>query len=357
METTGLGSFAETWADFMVRGLVEGSVVFALALCLWLPLRRLAPAHLVYGLFLLVLVKLVCPIQIALPTWLASLSPMYLLENAMEAWAEAPLAAVLPATLPAILPAGTPGFESAAVQPAPVPSSELWLLVGWVTIVGSLFLRFSFVQYRTGMTVKRARRLSPDELPVDMNGLCRAAGIKRPVRFLVTRAVNSPAAGGLVSPYVLVPEGLWGQLPARQMSWVLLHELAHIKRGDLWVALAQRLVQIAFFFHPAVWLANWIIDEQREYACDDAALAWSNARPQECGQGFLSVVEWAQDRSSVAAATLGMFGSNTLIRRRLMRILDGRRKVVGRSTALSTAFLLAVAVLVLPAVTAQERVP
>ena len=204
METTGLGSFAETWADFMVRGLVEGSVVFALALCLWLPLRRLAPAHLVYGLFLLVLVKLVCPIQIALPTWLASLSPTYLLENAMEAWAAAPLGAALPAL--------SPGFESAAVPPLPVPSSELWLLLGWVTIVGSLFLRFSFVQYRTGMTVKRARRLRPDELPVDLNGLCRAAGIKRPVRFLVTQGLASPAAGGLIRPYVLIPEGLLGQV-------------------------------------------------------------------------------------------------------------------------------------------------
>ena len=128
METTGLGSFAETWADFMVRGLVEGSVVFALALCLWLPLRRLAPAHLVYGLFLLVLVKLVCPIQIALPTWLASLSPMYLLENAMEAWAEAPLAAVLPATLPAILPAGTRASKAQrSNQPRfRAPSSGCW---------------------------------------------------------------------------------------------------------------------------------------------------------------------------------------------------------------------------------------
>ena len=35
----------------------------------------------------------------------------------------------------------------------------------------------------------------------------------------------------------------------------------------------QRLVQAVFFFHPAVHLANWIIDQLREYACDDAALA------------------------------------------------------------------------------------
>ena len=53
--TAGMGTFAESWADFMVRGLVDGSVVFVIALFLWLPLRKMAPAHLVYGLFLLVL--------------------------------------------------------------------------------------------------------------------------------------------------------------------------------------------------------------------------------------------------------------------------------------------------------------
>ena len=42
----------------------------------------------------------------------------------------------------------------------------------------------------------------------------------------------------------------------------------------------QRVVQAVFFFNPAVHLANWIIDELREYACDDAALAACKTSPQ-----------------------------------------------------------------------------
>jgi beta-lactamase regulating signal transducer with metallopeptidase domain len=89
----------------------------------------------------------------------------------------------------------------------------------------------------------------------------------------------------------LLPPDLALQLTANQLTWVLLHELAHIRRADLVVALVQRVAQILYFFHPAVWLANWLIDQQREYACDDVALAACPFPRRDCGQGFLQIVE------------------------------------------------------------------
>ena len=136
---------------------------------------------------------------------------------------------------------------------------------------------------------------------------------------------------------------------------MLLHELAHIRRGDLWVAAAQRLLGIAFFFHPVVWLANWLINEQREFACDEDALTASRADPRECGDGFLTVVEWAQDRETGAAATLAMFAPKSVIRRRLMRILNhDRRSRAGR--VWTTSCVLATALFVLPSARAHAEV-
>ena len=89
------------------------------------------------------------------------------------------------------------------------------------------------------------------------------------------------------------------------MTWVLLHELAHIRRGDLWVVVVQRVVQAVFFFHPAVHLANWIIDELREYACDDAALAACKTSRRDCGEGFLAIVERSVERARGRRAGAG----------------------------------------------------
>ena len=59
-------------------------------------------------------------------------------------------------------------------------------------------------------------------------------------------------------PTVVIPPDLDESLTPKQLTWVLLHELAHIRRGDLWVVVVQRLVQAVFFFNPAVHLANWL---------------------------------------------------------------------------------------------------
>ena len=107
------------------------------------------------------------------------------------------------------------------------------------------------------------------------------------MRWAVSPQVTSPAVGGLLRPTIVMPPDLDDGLTAKQLNWILLHELAHIRRGDLWVVLIQRVVGAAFFFHPAVHLVNWAIDQLREYACDDVALAAAHASRHSCGEGFL----------------------------------------------------------------------
>ena len=131
--------------------------------------------------------------------------------------------------------------------------------------------------WSTHKLIRQADPLAPRCLPVDLEALPRAAGIRRTVRWATDARLQSPAVGGLIRPTVVLPPDLDDELTPKQLSWVLLHELAHIRRLDLWVVLVQRVLQAVFFFHPAVHVANWIIDQLREYACDDAALAAGHA--------------------------------------------------------------------------------
>ena len=110
--------------------------------------------------------------------------------------------------------------------------------------------------------------------------------MRRAVPILASPAVASPAVWGLVRPRLIVPAGLTERLTPGQWRWVLLHELAHIRRGDLWIATLQRLVQVAYFFHPAVWLASRMIDVQREYACDDAGPGRRRPAPPRLRRGI-----------------------------------------------------------------------
>jgi hypothetical protein len=61
----------------MSRSLIEAAVVLIAVSILWLIIHRKASAQLGYGLFLLVILKLLVPIQFTVPEWLANLSPSH----------------------------------------------------------------------------------------------------------------------------------------------------------------------------------------------------------------------------------------------------------------------------------------
>ena len=71
---------------------------------------------------------------------------------------------------------------------------------------------------------------------------------------------------------MLVPAGLLAELSPSARQHVLLHEIGHLCRRDLWV---QRLFKLALAVHwwnPLVWAANRLARADREVACDDWVL-------------------------------------------------------------------------------------
>ncbi len=97
--------------------------------------------------------------------------------------------------------------------------------------------------------------------------------VNRAVQLLESALVPGPAAVGFFKPLILIPVGLLNNLPADQVEAILLHELAHIRRGDYLVNFIQCLLENVFFFNPGLlWISN-LIRQERENCCDDLAIA------------------------------------------------------------------------------------
>jgi outer membrane protein assembly factor BamA len=58
-------------------------------------------------------------------------------------------------------------------------------------------------------------------------------------------------------------------MPPDMLEAVLAHELAHIRRHDLWINLFQRIVETLLFYHPAVWWLSRRLRIERELCCDE----------------------------------------------------------------------------------------
>ncbi len=101
--------------------------------------------------------------------------------------------------------------------------------------------------------------------------------------------IHSPAAAGLIRPCVFLPAEA-AQWDAERLRVVLLHEMGHLKRGDLWTQWLSQSVCALYWFHPLVWMLNRTLHQTREFACDHTVLS-SGTEPSQYAGHLLALAK------------------------------------------------------------------
>ena len=101
--------------------------------------------------------------------------------------------------------------------------------------------------------------------------ISRTLDLKRPVALLQSHHPTLLVTWGFRRPKVILPASAreWSD---DRMRVVLLHELAHIRRGDWLTQMAAECLRAAYWFNPLIWLASKRLRQESEHACDDAVL-------------------------------------------------------------------------------------
>ena len=169
------------------------------------------------------------------------------------------------------------------------------------------------------------------------------------VPLLESTRIAVPSVVGWLRPAILVPIGLFAGMAPRHIEAILLHELAHIRRGDGLVNVLQALTESVLFFHPAVWWVSHRIRIEREFCCDDAVV--STFGDSRTYARALSIVgERRNDMLAVAANSGGLLA-------RIHRLLRTEsRRLPGDWVAPLVAFSLALAVLAITLPSLQVHV-
>ena len=115
----------------------------------------------------------------------------------------------------------------------------------------------------------RARVSMPAEWRLALDRCRRRLGINRAVGLAWSPRVECPGGPGMDQADHRAPGITGGTAPSGHADAVLLHELAHVRRGDYPWNVLLRLVEAVYWPHPLVWVLGRAIAELRERACDD----------------------------------------------------------------------------------------
>ncbi|HEX6503147.1 MAG TPA: M56 family metallopeptidase [Terriglobales bacterium] len=222
-----------------------------------------------------------------------------------------------------------------------IPEHWAFLIaLAWAVISATALLRIGFGLWR----VRRLRRAcSPIDvaaLEVSVAATVEQFRPKRRVVLLRSQSARVPMAVGFFQPAVILPDWILSELSSPELSAVLLHEFAHLRRWDDWTNLFQKILQALFFFHPALWWVDRRLALEREIACDDMVIATTN-NASAYARCLLDLAEKSLLRRSVALAHAAVHRVQHMSLR-VRRIMDSTRP---QATGVSKLALASVMVL------------
>lgn len=106
-----------------------------------------------------------------------------------------------------------------------------------------------------------------------MNSIKASVGVQQSIQLLESALIKVPMVVGYLKPIILLPVGTVNALSTAEVEAILAHELAHIRRNDYLINLVQSVIDVLFFYHPAVWWMSNTVRAERENCCDDLALS------------------------------------------------------------------------------------
>ena len=250
----------------------------------------------------------------------------------------------------------------APAGPATAPSSATLTPAGWAALLW--LMGTSLLTGRTLVGFGILRRMRRQALVQREGPLFQALRQARAaldchsrVNVATSPSIRSPMVLGILRPLIVVPTDLVDRLPADELTLVLMHELAHVRRCDNLALLLQRLISAALFFHPAVWLCGRMLRRESEQACDDLVVC-ATGRPEAYARGLTLVAEGAAHSNPPARripvmSTLAATESD--LSQRIRRTMDGHARQMGlRARLLAVVLLSPLAAVTMPSYGAAD---
>ena len=195
----------------------------------------------------------------------------------------------------------------------------MWLVAALGLLIRKITIYQGFIRYiKAGLTpVSDIQRL--DELSI----VAERLGIKKPIELCVNPLVSSPLLIGFFHPCIVLPNA---DIPEKDFRYIVLHELTHYKRRDMFYKWLVQITVCLHWFNPLVHLMSREITKACEFSCDEAVLAkMGSGNAQDYGKTLLdAMAAVGRYKENLGAVTLSE--NKQLLKERINAIMNFKKK-------------------------------
>lgn len=139
--------------------------------------------------------------------------------------------------------------------------------------------------------------------------------------LMLVDTIKSPALVGVFRPKILLPEEIIDQLDEGQLDYVIMHELAHLARRDLWVQWVLILIRAVHWFNPLIWWSFRQVQIECERATDEFVLLKSpHSDKNAYSETLLRVLECSLPDSKLTPGMVGISENYRNLKNRIQSI-------------------------------------
>lgn len=192
----------------------------------------------------------------------------------------------------------------------------------WVWVAGVLVsMGLPLVRYGFFVRSYHKHRLPP--LPEDQALLNRLCPDSPPGLWCVP-GLSTPLLMGYFYPVILLPQTAYvSQGRQEELTYILQHELGHLRRHDILLKWMAAAVTSLHWFNPLMFLVRRALSQACELACDERVVRTMNrAERIRYSESLLHLAMGPRRPAPLLTTALHQEGRN--LRRRLLRILEHR---------------------------------
>ncbi|MES2652474.1 MAG: M56 family metallopeptidase [Bacteroidota bacterium] len=216
------------------------------------------------------------------------------------------------------------------------------LVLIWFLIVGARCIQLFVGLNNLNHLRKNATFTVSVQWDEKVKNFAKQLGINRAIRMAECGLVRVPMVIGHLKPLILIPMGLLTALQPKEIEAILVHELAHIYRRDYLINLLQSVMEILFFFNPAVLWLSTLIKAERENCCDDMAVKYTSNKVN-----YISALIACQEYQLAVPAYAMTFSRRGGLRNRVHRLVANSNTSLTRFEKSILAFCMVTASLLL----------